>query len=147
MRHIFIVNPAAGKGRGFSRRLEEIKEFALRKGLDHKIYVTEGPGRATDFVASQCLEGGAVRFYACGGDGTLREVASGAAGCSGAEVAYYPCGTGNDFMRNFQEEKSFKKLDALVEEMADAGIDPGKIYQRIETSFLERVRHKEEGNL
>lgn len=53
----------------------------------------------------------------------------------------------NEQLKVQQERQLFQKLDALVEEMADAGIDPGKIYQRIETSVLESFRHKKEDNL
>lgn len=118
MRHVFILNPAAGKGRGFSRRLGAIKEFASKEKLNFEIVVTEGPGWATEYVQRTCLRGGALRFYACGGDGTLREVVCGIVGFPRAEVAYYPCGTGNDFMRNFTDEDSFRNIKSLVEGVA-----------------------------
>lgn len=40
-----------------------------------------------------------VRLYAVGGDGTLNEVAAGAAGFENAAVGVFPCGSGNDFIR------------------------------------------------
>ena len=42
-----------------------------------------------------------VRLYACGGDGTVSEVANGAAGFPNAAMTCIPAGTGNDFLKNF----------------------------------------------
>lgn len=53
----------------------------------------------------------------------------------------------NEQLKVQQEKQLFQKLDALVEEIADAGIDLEKLYQRIETRLLERAKQKKEGNL
>ena len=45
--------------------------------------------------------GAALRVYACGGDGTVSEVANGLAGFSNAAMTCVPAGTGNDFLKNF----------------------------------------------
>jgi len=42
-----------------------------------------------------------MRFYACGGDGTLNEVVNGIYGFENTEAACIPAGSGNDFIRNF----------------------------------------------
>ena len=42
-----------------------------------------------------------LRLYACGGDGTISEVANGIAGFSNAAMTAIPTGTGNDFLKNF----------------------------------------------
>jgi YegS/Rv2252/BmrU family lipid kinase len=97
MRHLFIVNPAAGKG---VSQKQLIKELCAR-GLEH--YITKQPGDAEEYVKKANAGGGcgAVRFYACGGDGTLNEIVNGAAGCRNAEVAFVPMGSGNDFIKSF----------------------------------------------
>ena len=42
-----------------------------------------------------------IRLYACGGDGTIHEVANGVAGFPNAAMTAIPTGTGNDFLKNF----------------------------------------------
>mgnify|MGYP000018026776 FL=1 len=42
-----------------------------------------------------------MALYACGGDGTLNELVQGAAGSASVAVGCVPCGSGNDYVRNF----------------------------------------------
>lgn len=113
MKHVFIVNPTAGKGDTLA---------SIRKSLDQKqdfeyeIYVTSKAGDATDYVAKRCEEtDDDIRFYSCGGDGTLNEVASGCVGHSNAIVALYPSGSGNDFVKYYGGKDNFLNLDNLIE--------------------------------
>lgn len=116
MKHIFILNPAAGKGKKLDRFSEKLSAFANEKGLSFELYDTKGKGDATDFVRGYCTENKdkPVRFYACGGDGTINEVVSGAVGFPYAEVAILPIGTGNDFVRMFGEKARFLDLEAQL---------------------------------
>ena len=111
MRHIFIINPHAGK-KGSTRRLEE-RIQAL--GLPCEIVYTKRAGEARDIARQAAEGGGEVRIYACGGDGTLNEVVNGAAGHDNAAVTNVPMGTGNDFLKIFgkQWRARFSDLDAL----------------------------------
>ena len=89
MNHIFIVNPCAGKSNG-----EQIVRDAVAElnGLrNSEIYVTKSSGDATAYVASLCeaMPKTKLRFYACGGDGTLNEVVTGAVGHDNAEVTSF----------------------------------------------------------
>ena len=54
------------------------------------------------------------RFYACGGDGTMNEVANGAYGQQNVEIAMVPAGTGNDFPRNFTNYKYFEDIERQI---------------------------------
>lgn len=101
MKHIFIVNPVAGKGRHVAPLTEQIKTICREKGADYEIYLTTCVGDATEYVKKQSETGTELRFYACGGDGTLGEVARGAYGYPNVQVAVIPCGSGNDFVRSF----------------------------------------------
>jgi len=112
MRHIFIVNPAAGKRQaplGFIPIIE--KRF---DGGDFEIYLTKGGGDASEFVRKTAQSGEPSRFYSCGGDGTLSEVASGAYGFENAEVACVPLGSGNDFIKTFGGAERFLDIDSQV---------------------------------
>ena len=101
MKHIFIVNPKAGKKDQRARIYEMADALRDRHGLDCAVMLTDRPGGATDMARSLAESGEAVRIYACGGDGTMHEVANGIAGFSNAAMTVIPIGTGNDFLKNF----------------------------------------------
>ena len=51
---------------------------------------------------------------ACGGDGTINEVASAVAGHENACFTVYPCGSGNDFVKIYGGRERFLDMDALL---------------------------------
>ncbi len=107
MKTVFVVNPCAGKGKSINNLIKKIEEISNE---EKEIYITKFVGDATRFVRDYCEKHSATRFIACGGDGTLNEVLNGAAGFDEAEIGVIPIGTGNDFCRNFKNEKSFDNL-------------------------------------
>ena len=113
MKHLFIINPAAGKQEN-TRRLE-----ADIRGLewDWEIAYTAKSGDACRYARAAAEAGTPVRIYACGGDGTLNEVVNGAAGYDNAAVTNVPIGTGNDFLKIFGPDNKtlFSDLRALGE--------------------------------
>lgn len=116
MKHIFIVNPVAGGGKRYQTIINDIEIAAKEKGICYQIYTTSGIGNAVMFVREQIEKFSQehLRFYACGGDGTLNEVVNGAAG-SEAEVAMIPTGTGNDFPSSFAEKQYFGDIKRQIE--------------------------------
>ena len=84
MKHLFVINPHAGGENHADRLAHEIQHLSV----DSAIHLTTGHLEATQFVDHYCRHhpGEAVRFYACGGDGTLNEVASGTLPHPQAEV-------------------------------------------------------------
>ena len=113
MEHIFIINPAAGA----TNSTHLIKsEIAKSKNASMcEVYCTKGPGDATDYVAAKCAESSnPIRFYACGGDGTLNEVVNGAVNFPHASVGCYPCGSGNDFVKYYGGAEGFLNIDNLI---------------------------------
>ncbi len=109
MKHIFILNPAAGRGNAEAKILPEILSSVKKNGIDYEIHRTINAGDASHFVKNHCLKETeeTMRFYAIGGDGTLNEVANGAFGFENAEIALIPAGTGNDFPRSFSHPEAF----------------------------------------
>lgn len=101
MKHIFIINPTAGKKDCTARMMEMAKGLAARHGLDVECILTKRPGHARETARSLAESGQEVRIYACGGDGTINEVANGIAGYASAAMTCVPVGTGNDFLKNF----------------------------------------------
>ena len=113
MRHLFIINPAAGK-RETTPHLEGLLD---RLSFPHEVVYTEKEGDARRFTEEAVRAGEPVRVYACGGDGTLNEVVNGAAGCDHVAVTNVPKGTGNDFLKIFGPDyrKLFYDLEALAD--------------------------------
>ena len=115
MKHIFILNPAAGRENAYEMLKENLTK-AFDGRADYRIYRTKGVGDATAFIQKYCrIHAEPVRFYACGGDGTLNEVVNGAVGFEHASVGCYPCGSGNDFVKYYGGKKYFLDLAAQLE--------------------------------
>ena len=114
MRHLFIVNPAAG-GCDISGGVRAAAARICGEGGEYEVYVTRAPGDAEDKVRRESERGGELRVYSAGGDGTLNECVNGAALRKNTAVAVYPTGTGNDFARMFGPERArLLDLEALV---------------------------------
>ena len=113
MKHIFIINPAAGKSDKTAEYTAKIESSC--KGLDYSIAVSQGPGDCTRIAREAAKTGCEVRLYACGGDGTLNEVVAGAAGYDNAAVTCFVGGSGNDFVKVFDDRDAFRDLDRLLD--------------------------------
>lgn len=110
MKHVFIVNPVSGKVNAALHYAPKIEQAAAAAGIAYEICSTTHMGHATELARAYGEAGEPVRLYACGGDGTLNEVLSGAYQYSNLEVATIPCGSGNDFVRSFGEAEDFLDL-------------------------------------
>ena len=128
MKHIFIINPAAGKADKTAEYTANIEKSC--KGLDYEIRVSEYSGDCTRIAREYAKTGEEVRLYACGGDGTLNEVVAGAAGYDNAAVTVYVGGSGNDFVKIFDDRDAFRDLDRLLDaetaefDLIDCNADP-----------------------
>ena len=113
MKHVFVVNPVAGT----TDKTEEIiqKVRSLLKEDEYEIHITTSEDDAENFVREYLKNfNEKVRFYACGGDGTLNGVINGAALHENSEVTCYPIGSGNDFLRYFGHPIKFLNLENLI---------------------------------
>ena len=115
MNHLFIINPAAGSRDRTKEYSVAIHEICTARNLDYRIEVSSAPGECTRLAREAAQTGEEVRIYACGGDGTLNEVAVGAAGFPNAAVTAYSGGSGNDFTKLFSEPKAFFDLERLLD--------------------------------
>jgi diacylglycerol kinase (ATP) len=115
MKHLFIVNPAAGKGMA----MEFIpKIHSIFKDLEEHyiIEITKRPGHAQEIV-KQYVQMEDYRVYSIGGDGTLNEVLNGIVG-SGSILGIIPAGTGNDFIRSIT---GFGNTENILERTIKSG--------------------------
>ncbi len=103
MKHIFIVNPTAGGGKGKIVG-EKIESVAAEMGLDYDIHYTSRGHEATEIAKKYRHEKGII--YSVGGDGTLFEVLNGMIHSKNM-LSVIPAGSGNDFYRNFKDVEDF----------------------------------------
>lgn len=115
MTHLFIINPAAGNRDRTEEYTEKIRQTCEDRGLDYRIAVSDAPGDCRQIARQAAQTGEQYRIYACGGDGTLNEVAAGAAGFSNAAVTAFCGGSGNDFVKIFDQPEAFRELERLLD--------------------------------
>ena len=115
MKHLFILNPAAGKRNQTVEFTKKIAAVFGVRGLDYEIRVSACKGDCTAIARAAAETGEEYRIYACGGDGTLNEVVCGAAGFSNVAVTNVPGGSGNDFIRMFSDPAAFSDLERLLD--------------------------------
>lgn len=129
MKHLFIINPAAGKGKAI-KLIPHIKDILGAASKEYFIEVTKGSGDAAR-IAREYSSRDTYRIYAVGGDGTVNEVLNGMIN-SGSTLAVIPAGTGNDFLRNICEQGDtisiLKRMIKGKEEPIDVGRVNGKYF-------------------
>ena len=115
MTHLFIINPAAGSRDRTKDYSEKIEKLCTERGIDYRIEVSAAPGECARIAREAAQSGKEYRIYACGGDGTLNEVVSGAAGFDNVAVTVFSGGSGNDFVKLFSEPEAFFHLERLLD--------------------------------
>ena len=132
MKHLFIINPAAGKTNKSVEFTKQIAAFCKPRGLDYEVKISRQKGDCTAIARKAAKSGEEYRIYACGGDGTLNEVVCGVAGYANVAVTNVPGGSGNDFNRAFSDPAAFSDLERLVNgpemEMDLISVCGGKMY-------------------
>ncbi len=118
-KHLFIINPVAGKTNSFdslSRKIHDAMSCLDPVTNPVEIKTTAAKGDAGVFTKAAADDADEVRVYACGGDGTINEVVSAAVGLENVSVCPVPVGSGNDFVRCFDgyEREDFLDIDACM---------------------------------
>lgn len=105
MKHIFIINPVSGAGRGATIG-KKIEAIAPTLGFDYEIHYTTRGHEATE-IAENYKKGEHI-IYSVGGDGTLLEIVNGIIGTKNM-LMVIPAGSGNDYYKSIKdrEELSF----------------------------------------
>ena len=104
MKHLFIINPVAGRGHA-SSYIPAIHNHFKGNTEEYHIEITQNPGHAKD-IAAWYAEKGDYNIYSAGGDGTLNEVLNGMAG-SGCSLGVLPAGSGNDFIKSIYKSRDY----------------------------------------
>ncbi len=114
MIHIFIINPFAGN-KTFADDLRT--KLSAISDLNYFVFNTRYAGYETELVKKiqHIFQGEKLRFYCCGGSGTMRNMLAGFDDLSKAEVALFPCGLTNDFLKMFgKDEQRFHQIEELI---------------------------------
>lgn len=115
MKHLFIINPAAGSRDRTGMYTKQIKAVCKSRNIDYRIAVSDAPGRCRALAREAAQTGEEYHIYACGGDGTLNEVVSGVVGYPNVAVTMFAGGSGNDFIKLFNETEPFRDLEQLLD--------------------------------
>jgi len=114
MVHVFIINSFSGH----SERAMDIREKLEKyKDLNYFVFNTLKAGEEEDIARKMCryFKGERIRFYCCGGTGTLRNMINGISNLNATEVAYFPCGVNSDYVKCFGDNKTlFCNIDNLI---------------------------------
>lgn len=117
---LIIINASAGY-----RNQSDIDELARQRGfrLVHTQYA--GHGRE---IACREASAGTRLLVACGGDGTIHEVASGILDAkTESTLGIIPFGTGNDLCRSLDIGEEAEEAFALLEENLQVQVDVGTL--------------------
>lgn len=149
MLHIFIVNPYAGD-MSFAKSLRE--KVSKIPDLPYFIFNTRSAGYEREIVGKiqHFFPDEKLRFYCCGGSGTMRNMLNGFQSFDNVEIAYFPCGLTNDFLKVFgEDEKRFHDIEELIYgEILDIdyiktnhGIALNTLSMGMDTDFNEKLKN------
>jgi YegS/Rv2252/BmrU family lipid kinase len=120
----FIVNPISGKG---NNNLSEayIKSLFVASDYEIEINYSEYPKHAIALAKNALLQKPAI-VVACGGDGTINEVASVLVNTS-VKLGIIPIGSGNGLASNLKIPNDINKALEIIKKGDTTTIDVGKI--------------------
>ena len=123
---LVIVNPKSAGGSTQSRWTERAADFRAHFGA-FQVAFTKRAGDGTA-LALRGAEQGRRFIIACGGDGTINEVANGIMQ-SGADIEFgvLPSGTGGDFRRTIGMPQETREAGAALRNGVTKQIDVGKV--------------------
>ncbi len=127
---IIIVNPKSAGGSTRNRWSQIASDLRSHFGA-FRVALTKKQGDGTE-LAKKFIESGRKFIIACGGDGTINEVANGILQTGeDIELGIMPAGTGGDFRRTIGMDSSPREAARQLREGDSKLIDVGKV------SFLD----------
>jgi diacylglycerol kinase family enzyme len=108
MKHLFIINPRASHVKGriddIVREIESL--FVGSPQFEYHIHITRWKRDASGFAQRYVYNAEKiVRIYAVGGTATLFDVINGVTGLPNVQIAFWPFGKTNLFLRYFEADK------------------------------------------
>lgn len=119
MRHLFLINPTAGRSDRSEEIARQAAQFCAELGEPCDIQISACAGDIRRLAQRAGQTGQEIRLYACGGDGTLNEAVAGAADFENLSVTCYPCGSGNDYIKQFNRPELFFDLKNFAQGKTD----------------------------
>lgn len=121
MRHIFIINPAAGKYDISVKVRSEIESVCAKHKIEPLIFISEYKYYEREMAEKMCalFSNEVIRFYSVGGSGTLTNIISGIKNFETTEVACCPYGLTNDILKSYSNVSDFRSIENLIEGKTD----------------------------
>lgn len=133
-RAVLIYNPIAGALQRDLKQVERLTATLAEHGIVVSLLPTAYAGHAT-LLARQAVADGASIVIACGGDGTINEVAQSLVGTE-TSLAVWPSGTANVLAKELRLPRNAKALAALIASdsvrtiSVGSAVKPGTGWQR-----------------
>ena len=123
---LVIVNPKSASGATRDKWSQTASDVRAHFG-PFSVAFTKGPGDGID-LAQRAAESGRRFIIACGGDGTINEVANGILRSGAdAEIGVLPSGTGGDFRRTIGMPQTNREAAAALRDGETRMMDVGKV--------------------
>lgn len=128
----FIVNPAAGNGKG-KAAWNKLERILRQQGVAFQVRETSGEGEAQKLAVELIEKEGVNKIVAVGGDGTVSEVVNGIYQTGKAcLLGHVAAGSGNDFAKGHQwPREPFQALKRIVSNDREIVIDLLKVNGRV----------------
>jgi YegS/Rv2252/BmrU family lipid kinase len=135
---LVIVNPKSAAGSTRDKWSAVASDLRTHFG-PYSVAFTKGPGDGIE-LARRAASSGRKFIVACGGDGTVNEIANGVL-LSGedVEMGVFPSGTGGDFRRTIQMPSEPREAARALREGTTKTIDVGRVtYTKHDGETAER---------
>lgn len=114
MRYVIIINPAAGTKSANLKYRQIFEDHFQKLGVEHQIYVSEHPDHIAEIAKAEAERHERLRIWVAGGDGSVFSLANAIKAYPHVEMGVFPCGSGNDFVKNFDPSIDFFDIDGQL---------------------------------